>query len=77
MSNTIRKPRKRPRVKSCSFLALGWLIRHEAAFRILNPNPPGWAERGSRARWSRIETQDIERTAQRLIKQFPKRRYYP
>lgn len=33
--NTLRKPRKRPRVDSVSFRTFGWLLEREAAYQML------------------------------------------
>lgn len=35
MSNSIARPRRRPRVRSSSFRSFWWLVRHEGAFQIL------------------------------------------
>jgi hypothetical protein len=32
MSNTVRRPRKRPRAESCAWTTFGWLLRRTAAF---------------------------------------------
>jgi hypothetical protein len=77
MSNTVRQPRKRPRVKSCNFTTLGWLIRREAAFvievRYSSADAPSWRRRW----WATLSTQAVERRARAMLALDPPRRYYP
>lgn len=35
--NTIRRPRRRPRVRSVNFRTLWWLLKREAALCIMQP----------------------------------------
>lgn len=77
MSNTIRRPRKRPRVRSCSFRTLGWLIRREAAWNIARGSEDELGARYSRRIFAMRTTPSIERSARLWIRHFPQLRYYP
>ena len=77
MSNTVRRPRKRPRVRSYNFRTLGWLIRREAAWLILRGSP-SWEDRQvSRGSFAQYRTDVLARQATRILWALPKRRYYP
>lgn len=75
--NTIRKGRKRPRVKSCNFQTLGWLIRREAVWNIRH----GWRrqpwDEELRAMVMRERTDHGERRARAVLHWNEARRYYP
>lgn len=77
MSNTVRRPRKRPRVKSCSFRTLGWLIRREAAWCILQHDPD--SARNSRLciRFLSWDNRQLASKINRTLLYVPHRRYYP
>lgn len=77
MSNTIRKPRKRPRVKSSNFRTLGWLIRREAMFRIVQRARVDWGPSAERVYWANIQTPVAELATRHILRDFPERRYYP
>lgn len=42
MGNTIRRPRRRPRVKSVNFRALWWLVRWEACWAVWRVHAVPW-----------------------------------
>lgn len=76
MSNTINRPRKRPRVKSSNFRALWWAMHRQAALCIMSPvtahrRPHPYVSRTARARKS-----TIERWTRRILEAFPEWRYY-
>lgn len=77
MSNTVRRPRKRPRVKSCSFRTLGWLIRREAMWNIRQ----GWRrepwDQEVRTVFSRESTEYCQRRTLAVLAYNEARRYYP
>lgn len=77
MSNSIRRPRKRPRVTSCNFRALWWLVRMEAAFLIRCP----WARGAGIAEVKRQIVLEAPSTrwarAYRTLDLNDARRYYP
>lgn len=76
--NTIRKARRRPRVRSVNFKTLGWLIRREAAWRILR-HFTGATEisGGARADFVQLTTRAADRAARRRLAADPVARYYP
>jgi len=75
--NTIRKPRKRPRVKSSSFKTLGWLIRREAMWNIRQGwQPQPWDPEVRRV-FMRERTDHCERRARAVLNFNGARRYYP
>jgi hypothetical protein len=77
VSNTIRRPRKRPRLKSYSFRTLGWLIRREAMWNIRQ----GWRcqpwDIEVRYAFTRERSDLCERHARAVLKFNEARRYYP
>lgn len=77
MSNTIRRPRKRPRVRSCSFRTLGWLIRREAAYRIYRKCYVATPRAKLREWVCSVETTQLQRGVLVLLREDPTRRYYP
>jgi len=77
MSNTIRQGRKRPRVKSCNFRTLGWLIRREAMWNIRHWWKPRPWEPDERGAFMRERTDHCERRARAVLNFNEARRYYP
>lgn len=77
MSNTIRRPRKRPRRRSSSLRVLFWLIRREAAFTVLAPLMYGADAPHSRARFLRKDWRWITRRFQRPYSFYPGGKYLP
>ena len=73
----IARRRKRPRVKSCTFHTLGWLIRREAALRIIWPEPEQLGNRRIRARLCSLDTRRLLRAVGHELHHNPKRRHYP
>ncbi len=74
--NTIRRPRKRPRVKSVSFKTLWWLVVREAAALVW------FGPRRSRASRNELEslllypTYALKCRTRSIIEQHPERRYW-
>jgi len=77
VSNTIRKTRKRPRVRSCNFRTLGWLIRREAAWRIRQGFRPEPWDREVRFALMRESWQFCHRRVAAVLHYNEARRYYP
>jgi len=76
--NTITAPRRRPRVRSTNFKTLGWLIRREAAWRILihytdADRGPSWG----RTKFGTLDTPTADREARRRMRHDPATRFYP
>lgn len=75
--NSIRRPRKRPRVRSVSFRVLGWLLVREAYVRIHRGRPLDVDDRASRRTIMKIHTHVLRRSAERIMVVNDARRYYP
>jgi len=75
--NTIRRPRKRPRVKSCNFRTLGWLIRKVASWQVAGFDMPPWRGVERADWWATIPNDRTDRLARWWIEREPDRRYYP
>lgn len=73
----IARRRKRPRVKSCSFRTLGWLIRREAAWLIASAGEPPERLLYSRRLFVMRTTRSVEQDTRLWLHYFPERRYYP
>ena len=77
MSNTVRRPRKRPRVRSCSFRTLGWLIRKQASWRVVyGLQEPMNAPRTAQW-WCSIDNEATDHAAELVIRGHTYRRIYP
>jgi hypothetical protein len=74
--NTIRHPRRRPRVHSTNFRTLGWLIRREAAWRILR-HFTGNGTPYARAEFARLTTREVDRAARNRLAVDTVARYSP
>ena len=75
--NSVRRSRKHPRVKSCSFVSFGWLVTREAAFHIVYPFVPGSLEEATARRAiAEAVTYNIRRVAESLLRFYPERRWY-
>ncbi len=77
MSNTIRHPRKRPRVKSVNFRSLWWLITREAAWLVMSGSEGRPGTRYTRRGFAGSETYYAVRLAEALLRYRPERRYIP
>jgi len=77
MSNTIRRPRKRPRVRSMNFRSLWWLIQREAAARIIDPQAVHLIDLSDQLRFSRLPTFRVCEKAGRILVLNEARRIYP
>ncbi len=77
MSNTIRRPRTRPRVASVNFRSLWWAMRMQAVVQIRFPRPL-WRETVSAYEQvlSESPTTRLAR-AHRVLYHNEARRYYP
>lgn len=73
----IARRRKRPRVTSCSFRTLGWLIRREAAYRILVLRHEPEHRTRIAVAFVKKSTRDVEWAARAALKLEPERRYRP
>lgn len=77
MPNTIRRPRSRPRVESCNFRSLWWLVRMEAALRIRYPRAVE-SETDDRCSQLVLEAPSTRwARAYRVLELNDARRYYP
>lgn len=76
--NTIKRPRKRPRVKSYNLRTLWWVLRREAALHIFFPNVQHVGAyspaRGYVASWPSWK---VIKRSERWIAAEPWRRYTP
>lgn len=73
----ITRGRKRPRVRSVSFKTLGWLIRREAAYRILVLRHEPEHRGRIAVDFVNRSTRDVEWAARRALKLEPARRFRP
>lgn len=73
----ITRRRKRPRIRSCSFRTLGWLIRREATYQVCIRELPGELLPFSRFRWAELTTETATGLARRELRVAPSKRYYP
>ncbi len=75
--NTISRPRKRPRRRSCNFRSLWWLVRMEAMVRITWPYMAEMPDPlARRLLLSRPPSTRLGR-AYRVLELNDSRRYYP
>jgi len=74
--NSIRRARRRPRKLSVNFRTLWWVIRREAFLRIWAPLPGQTESRGRREWLCSATTAFLTRTANRLLREQPSRRFY-
>lgn len=76
--NSIRRPRRRPRVDSMNFRTFFWVLLREAALRIAYPSSLGAiSERAARVECSDRSSTRIASVCTAVIKQQPHRRYFP
>lgn len=75
--NSIRRARKRPRVKSCSFLTFGWLLIHEGAWRVITRTDAPEPNHPVREHWATLRSDQVRRTAEAIIHHDERRRYFP
>ncbi len=81
--NTIRKARKRPRVRSVNFKTLGWLIRRVAAYNVLVRAPLQYTKDPFVVRWRKGQfaddytTDDLARIVSRVLDLYPRLRTWP
>lgn len=72
--NSIRYPRRRPRVESVSFRGFFWVLVREAAVRIIHPSSMGTpAERAARLAVNSGSTFQIRSTAVACLAYHPER----
>jgi len=75
--NTIRRPRKRPRVKSVNFRTLWWLLVREAYWSIASlPQLPAFGAR-LRRNLAKRPTWWVRRRAEEFLALWPTRRFRP
>lgn len=73
----IARTRRRPRVRSCSFRTLGWLIRREAALRVILTTA-GTGPHTAARRWiAALPSTTLLRAVAYALKLSPHRRLYP
>lgn len=77
MSNTIRRPRKRPRVTSVNFRTLGWLIRREAAAAVWFGPRRAHAHQHELHQFMQYTTTALKARTEWILLHHPERRYYP
>jgi hypothetical protein len=77
MGNSIRQPRRRPRQQSCSFVALWWCVRREAALQVFVRQPELRAAHRIRLWLAEMDTPRLTRLVQRTLADHPARRYFP
>jgi len=75
--NSIRRPRRRPRVRSCNFRSLWWLVAREAAWVVVTGSYVGTFAAGSRRLFALPSTDQVVRRAWREIERYPGSAYYP
>lgn len=75
--NSIRRPRKRPRVRSVNFRVFGWLLVREAYLRIRFPQRGEWGNTWIRHDLVDSPTHVLRRRAERILRLNESRRYYP
>jgi hypothetical protein len=76
--NSIRRPRRRPRIGSVNFKSLWWVLTREAVIRVAYPavmNTP--SEDRARATCVGHETADIRRLGEAILRARPERREWP
>lgn len=76
--NSIRRPRRRPRVRSVNFRTLWWVLAREAAFAVCYQDGLGepW-ELYWRRHLARMSTDRVRRYAEHVIAVDPPRRFIP
>lgn len=77
MSNTIRRPRRRPRVKSVNFRALWWLVHREVCFLVLHHRTAQYQGLGARASVRRVRRDRLTFFVGDELRRHPGWRYYP
>jgi len=74
--NSIRRPRRRPRVRSVSFRTFAWLLVREAYLRVWYPEQVEHAHTIVR-RWVAMPATDrLVRASHRLFRREPDRRFF-
>lgn len=74
--NTLRRPRRRPRVESVNFRTLWWVLAREAAWRVIEPDLHVHIDRLPYRSWLRdISTDEIRRHVARVLRDAPSRRF--
>jgi len=75
--NTIRLPRKRPRVTSTNWRTFAWLVHREACLHIVYPHDGRPGELAAARAWAyRWRRSGMDRVSLNLLKFFPERRWY-
>lgn len=75
--NTIRRPRKRPRVTSSNLRAFWWLVAREASWCVLAGDSLYYHSRGRQKRFTEFTTQRVTRAALVLLKLRDRKRCDP
>ena len=75
--NSIRRPRKRPRVRSVSFQTFGWVLIREAALCIGVGRGLHGAAFGGRDYLAHLPPRHVMLRAERILRFNEARRYYP
>lgn len=76
--NSIRRPRRRPRIGSVNFRTLWWVLTREAVLRIAYPLSLGApTERQARQACSGNDTQRVAQFGREIIKLKPERQWWP
>jgi len=76
--NSIRRPRRRPRVQSVNFRTLWWVLLREAVLRVAYPSSIGAASEGSaRNSCSSSDSARIRWLGEHILLARPERRYFP
>ncbi len=75
--NSIRRPRSRPRVQSCNFHSLWWLVTREACWQILCRHASYTDTPWTRRAFAQGQTFYVRALAERCLYHHPERRLIP
>lgn len=71
----VRRPRRRPRVRSLSWKILGWVLVREAALRVLWPTYEQWGGSTAARQWlCRMRTDHVREVFSTFVNRYPDRR---
>lgn len=73
----IGRRRRRPRVRSSSFRTLWWLVRREAALRILCPDHVDVGPSYARRWLLELDGRELARLVELRVRVYPAARFYP
>ena len=71
MSNTVRRPRRRPREDSCAWVTLGWLLRRTAAFALVESSMPPQMHLAWRRYFAESSAEHVARFVERRLARYP------